>query len=119
MRLKFFFPDGLSILALEGLLAVIEGQPTEDLRRAINYLNAETQLYRFYVSEGDGPMDSELLARCDLLPNLEGEPTFHARELRQAMTGLCAQKAIFADALLQVHGGRSWRLIKDAMRAIR
>jgi hypothetical protein len=119
IRLKIFFPEETGVISLEGLAATIEGQPIEDLRRAINYLNAEAQLYRFYVSEGDGPMESELLVRHDLLPNLDEQPVAHTREVRQILTGLCAQKAIFADTLKQIQAGRSWRMIKDALRAMR
>jgi hypothetical protein len=119
IRLKFFFPLGLGILAVEGLLATIEGQPTEDLRMAINFLNAEVPTYRFYCSEGDGNLDSEVLVRYDLLPNSESAPQIHPRELRQVLTGLCAQKAIFADTIEAVQGGRSWRMVKDALRAVR
>ena len=107
------------ILGVEGMLLGVEGQPTEDLRLAINYLNAEVPTYRFYVSEGDGALDSEIMVRHDLLPNLEAAPDIHPRELRQIMTGLCAQKAIFAETLEQIQGGRSWRMVRDALRAIR
>lgn len=119
IRVKFFFPENLGILAVEGLLLSIEGQPTEDLRLAINYLNAEVPTYRFYVSEGDGALDSEILVRYDLLPNNESAPQIHPRELRQVLSGLCAQKAIFADTLETIQGGRSWRMVKDALRAVR
>lgn len=119
IRLQMFFPEGTGVIAIEGLLTTIDGQPIEDTRRALNFLNAEAQLYRFYVSEGDGPMESELLIRHDLLPNLDEEPLVHVREVRQVLTGLCAQKAIFADTLTQIQGGRSWRMIKDALRAMR
>jgi hypothetical protein len=119
IRVKFFFPRNLGILAVEGLLMTIAGQPTEDLRLAINFLNAEVPTYRFYVSEGDGNLESEILVRYDLLPNTESTPAIHPRELRQILTGLCAQKAIFADTLVTVQGGRSWRMVKDALRAVR
>ncbi|RMG18299.1 MAG: hypothetical protein D6731_02320 [Planctomycetota bacterium] len=119
IEFAFRFPEGLGILAVEGALATFEGQPSEELRLAINYLNAEVQTYRFYVSEGEGPSDSVLLVRHDLLPNLDEAPPFHPRELRQILAGLCAQKAIFADTLLQIQEGRPWRLVKDALRALR
>ncbi len=119
IRVKFFFPRSLGILSVEGLIHAVAGQPTEDLRTALNYLNAEVPTYRFYVSEGDGPMDSEILVRYDLLPSVDADPPIHPRELRQTLTGLCAQKAIFAETLSQIQDGRSWRLVKDALRAIR
>lgn len=119
IRVKLFFPMKSGILGVEGMLLAVEGQPTEELRLAINYLNAEVPTYRFYVSEGDGALDSELMVRYDLFPNLEAAPDIHPRELRQVMTGLCAQKAIFAETLEQIQGGRSWRMVRDALRAIR
>lgn len=115
VRVRFFFPADLGIVGLEGELLSFEGEPLNELRTALNYLNVEVDTYRFYVDEQQGVV----LVRHDLLPNLEVQPAIHPRELRQALTGLCAQKAIFAESLEQVQGGRSWRFVKDALRAFR
>lgn len=114
---RFRLPAGLGILAVEGELVELGDEVADDLWIALNYLNSEVSTYRFFV--GEGRSGKAVFARQDLLPNLEDEPALHPRELRQAMTGLCAQGAIFAESLKQVQGGRSWRYVKDALRAFR
>lgn len=109
-------PDG-GVVAIEGELLALDGDPAEDLLLALNHLNVEVDAYRFYPGDGqDGPA---VLVRHDLLPNLDDDEPFHPVELRQALTGMCGQKQMFADALGRIQGGASWRQIKDAIKAFR
>lgn len=116
--LRFFFPGGQGILAVEGTLILLEGPPHEELRHALNFLCQEVAACRFYAGqEPDGRR--AVFARADLLPNLDAAPALHARDLRQALTGLCAQRAIFAEPLQRVQGGQSWRFVRDTLKALK
>lgn len=118
IKVRFHFPGGRGVVAAEGHLLDLEGDPHEELRTAINYLNQEMSVFRFYV--GDAPSGRKALyVRHDMLPNTGGGSHIHSRELRQALTGLCAQKAIFSEPLKRVNGGASWKGVKDALRALK
>lgn len=120
IQVRFSFVGTLGVCGAEGLLVEIQGDVHEELRTAINYLNLEVAGYRFYVGElAQGRSGEGVHVRHDLLPNLGGGPSIHPRELRQALTGLCAQKAVFADPLRRAQGGGSWRNVKDALRALK
>lgn len=120
INVRFFFQDGGGIVSAEGLLAELSADVNEELRTAINYLNLELSSFRFYVGElAGGRAGQGIHVRHDLLANLGGGPAIHPRELRQALTGLCAQKAVFADPLRRTQEGGSWRSVKDALRALK
>lgn len=113
VQVRFSFPDGLGIVAMEAELLPLQDEAGEELRIALNFLNVEVDTYRFYVGEG------KICVRHDMIPNLDASMWIHPRELRQVLTGLCAQNAIFADSLNQVQNGKSWRFVKDALKAFR
>lgn len=118
VNVRFSFA-GSGLCSAEALLAKLDGDVHEELRTAINVLNLELSAYRFYVgdlSTGDG---HGIHVRHDLLPNLTSSPAIHPRELRQALTGLCAQNAVFTEPLERAQGGASWRGVKDALRALK
>ncbi len=116
--LRFFFPGAQGILALEGKLLPLDGPPHEELRHALNFLCQEVSGCRFYVGEEpDGRR--AVFVRADVLPNLDASPALHARDLRQALTSLCAQRAIFADPLQRVQAGQSWRFVRDTLKALK
>lgn len=120
INVRFFFLGGSGIASAEGLLVELSGDVHEELRTAINYLNLELSSFRFYVGELAGGRSGQgIHVRHDLLANLSGGPAIHPRELRQALTGLCAQKAVFADPLRRAQDGGSWRSVKDALRALK
>jgi hypothetical protein len=118
IKVRFHFPGGRGIVAAEGHLLDLDGEPHEELRIAINYLNQEMSVFRFYVGDAVSGRKA-LYVRHDMLPNTSGGAQIHSRELRQALTGLCAQKAIFAEPLKRVNGGASWKGVKDALRALK
>jgi hypothetical protein len=120
INVRFFFLAGSGVASAEGLLVELTGDVHEELRTAINYLNLELSSFRFYVGElAGGKSGQGIHVRQDLLANLSGGPAIHPRELRQALTGLCAQKAVFADPLRRAQEGGSWRSVKDALRALK
>ncbi len=120
IQVRFTFVGGQGVCGAEGLIAEVEGDVHEELRAAVNYLNLELSSFRFYVGElAGGKAGHGIHVRHDLLPNLGGGPAIHPRELRQALTGLCAQKAVFADPLRRAQDGGSWRNVKDALRALK
>lgn len=121
IQVRFTFAGTLGVCGAEGLLGELAGDEVhEELRAAINYLNMELSGFRFYVGELAGGRSGQgIHVRHDLLPNLGGGPSIHPRELRQALTGLCAQKAVFADPLRRAQDGGSWRNVKDALRALK
>jgi hypothetical protein len=120
IHVRFFFLGGVGIASAEGLLAELSGDVHEELRTAINYLNLELSSFRFYVGDlAGGKSGQGVHVRHDLIANLGGGPSIHPRELRQALTGLCAQKAVFADPLRRAQEGGSWRAVKDALRALK
>jgi hypothetical protein len=119
IQVRFFFPGPGGLACAEGLLVELADQVHEELRAAINYLNLELSSYRFYAGDLSGKAGRGVHVRQDLLPNLGGGPSIHPRELRQALTGLCAQKAIFADPLRRAQEGGSWRAVKDALKALK
>lgn len=116
----FRFPPDNAILAVEGTLVDLgEDEAAEDISLAVNLLNVEVGIYRFYVARGlQGT--ACVFVRIDILPAIGDGSWLQARELRQALTGLCTQKAVFEEPLLGIQRqGRSWRSIKDALRAMR
>lgn len=117
IKVRAHLPGGRGILGLEGHVLDLEAEVHEELRTAINYLNLELGLYRFYVGEQPGDRQA-LFVRHDVLTSAAGAAV-HARELRQALTGLCAQKAIFAEPLKRVQGGASWKGVQQALRALK
>jgi len=119
ITVRFLFPEAHGLVAAEGLLFALPPgeEPTEDLRIGLNYLNQELGTFSFYVAPVEG--GSEVVVRQDLLPNLNQRSSLHPREIKHAMTGLCAQKAIFAGPLQRVQEGHSWRFVKEALKAIR
>lgn len=120
IQVRFTFAGGLGLCGAEGLIAELQGEVHEELRAAINFLNLELSSFRFYVGELAGGRSGQgIHVRHDLLPNLGGGPSIHPRELRQALTGLCAQKAVFADPLRRAQDGGTWRNVKDALRALK
>jgi hypothetical protein len=120
IQVRFHFLGTVGVACAEGLIAELEGEVHEELRAAINFLNLELSSFRFYVGERAGAKGQGIHVRQDLLPNLGGSgPSIHPRELRQALTGLCAQKAIFAEPLRRAQEGSSWRGVKDALRALK
>ncbi len=117
VRVCFSFPAQHGILAVEGELFPLLEDPAHELLEAINFLNVEIDAYRVYAGEGhDGPA---VLIRQDVLPNVDAEPTFHPRELRQVLTGMCGQKQIFTDPLRRVQEGGPVSGVKDALKAFR
>lgn len=119
IQVRFHFLGTTGIACAEGFLAEVAGEVHEELRTAINFLNLELSSFRFYVGERAGGKGQGIHVREDLLPNLGAGPSIHPRELRQALTGLCAQKAIFAEPLRRAQEGGSWRGVKDALRALK
>lgn len=120
IQVRFTFGGGLGLCGAEGLLAELAGDVHEELRAGINYLNLELSSFRFYVGGlAGGRAGQGIHVRHDLLPSLDGGPSIHPRELRQALTGLCAQKAVFADPLRRAQEGSTWRNVKDALRALK
>lgn len=117
---RFTFSGATGVCGAEGLITDLEGDVHEELRTAINYLNLELSSFRFYAGELEGGRSGRgIHVRHDLLPNLSSVPSIHPRELRQALTGLCAQKAVFADPLRRAQEGGTWRNVKDALRALK
>lgn len=117
VRIAFSFPASHGVLSIEGELLALEDEPADELGLAINFLNVELDTFRVYAGEGhDG---RAVLIRQDLLPNVDAEPMFHPRELRQVLTGMCAQKQIFADPLRRAASGGAWTVVKDALKAFR
>lgn len=118
ISVRFWFPeDGSGILAADGLILPLDDEPTHDLRVALNYLNSELYTFSFYVVDTEnGP---EVMVRQALLPSVDQEPTLHPREIQHALTGLCAQKAIFSGPLGRVTEGSSWRFVKEALKSVR
>lgn len=120
VQVRFTFVEAHGVCGAEGLVSELSSDDIhEELRAAINYLNMELSGFRFYVGELAGRSGRGIHVRHDLLPNLGGNPSIHPRELRQALTGLCAQKAVFADPLRRAQEGGSWRNVKDALRALK
>jgi hypothetical protein len=121
IQVRFHFLGAVGIACAEGLLAEVTGDVHEELRTAVNFLNLELSSFRFYVGALSGGKSGQgIHVRSDLVPNLAGAgPAIHPRELRQALTGLCAQKAIFAEPLRRAQEGSSWRGVKDALRALK
>jgi hypothetical protein len=121
IQVRFHFLGQVGVACAEGLLAEVTGDVHDELRTAINYLNLELSSFRFYVGALSGGRSGQgIHVRSDLAPNLGGAgPAIHTRELRQALTGLCAQKAIFAEPLRRAQEGGSWRGVKDALRALK
>ncbi|MBX3466069.1 MAG: hypothetical protein KF878_04095 [Planctomycetes bacterium] len=119
IAVRFFFHDRLGVCCAEGLLGEVAGEVHEELRMAINYLALELSTFRFYVGDLAQGRGRGIHVRHDLLPSTGGGPAIHPRELRQALTGLCAQKAVFADPLRRCQEGASWRNVKDALRALK
>lgn len=114
---RFAFLERGGTLSAVGQLFQIQSEPSDEFRTALNFLNQELAQFTFYVAGGaDGP---EVSVRKDLLPNLRAGPTVHAKEVQQTLTGLCAQKQIFAAPLQRVAEGASWRFVKDALKAVR
>lgn len=114
---RFAFLERGGVLSAIGQLFQIQSEPAEEFGTALNFLNQELPQYTFYVAGGaDGP---EVSVRKDLLPNLRGSPAVHSKEVLQTLTGLCAQKQIFAGPLQRVAEGASWRFVKDALKAVR
>jgi hypothetical protein len=118
VNVRFSFA-GSGLCSAEGLVVELEGEAHEELRTAINVLNLELSAYRFYVGDRAGGEGRGVHVRSDLLPNLAAAPSVHPRELRQVLTGMCAQKAIFGDPLKRSQEGASWRAVKDALRALK
>jgi hypothetical protein len=117
IRIKFLFPESFGTLAAEGLLFGVEGEPSDEVRLALNFLNQELPLFTFYVAPR--AQGHEILVRQDVLPDLRDKVTISPKELRHVLTGLCAQKEIFTDVLRGVQEGRSWRTVRDALKALR
>ena len=116
VRVKLFFSEDFGVLGAEGLLAVLEQAPNLDFDLALNFLNHEAAPFRFYVAEGaDG---DELLVRQDLLPSLGRKKAFTTKQIKQALTGLCAQREVFLDPLMGVLRGRPWESVREALRSL-
>jgi hypothetical protein len=117
IKVRISFPGGRGVAALEGHVMDLEGELHEELRTAINYLNLELGLFRFYVGDMPGERRA-VFVRHDVLSSTQA-PAVHARELRQALTGLCAQKAIFAEPLKRAQEGAPWKGVQQALRALK
>jgi len=117
ISIRFWFPEQTGVLVADGLILPLEEEPSHDLRVALNYLNSELYTFSFFVVDTDnGP---EVMVRQALLPCVDQAPTLHPREIQHALTGLCAQKAIFAGPLGRVAEGSSWRFVKEALKSVR
>jgi len=117
IKVRFTFPERYGIVAVEGLLLSLAGDPSEELRLAVNFLNQELQGLKLYV-QGDSEQ-SDVVISANLIPTLDSSPTLHPREVQQALMALCAHKAIFAGPLERVQGGHPWRFVRDAMKALK
>jgi hypothetical protein len=118
IKLRMHFPGGRALLGLEGHVCDVAGEQHEELRAALNYLNLELGQFRYYV--GDQPGGGlAVFVRHDLLPTTEKGAAVAARELRQALTSLCQQKAIFAEPLRRVQAGDSWKSIQSALKSLK
>lgn len=117
VKVRISFPGGRGVVALEGHVLDLEGELHEELRTAINYLNLELGLFRFYVGDLPGERRA-VFVRHDVLSN-STPPAVHPRELRQALTGLCAQKAIFGEPLKRAQEGAPWKGVQQALRALK
>lgn len=113
MPYRFWAAEGLGVIALEGKLVELDDEPNEELRFAINYLNVEMENIRYYAA------GNAIYVRTDLLPYVEKSKQINPRELKLALTNLCAQGKLFKDTLVSIQGGRPWTSIKDVLRARR
>ncbi|MBL4845962.1 MAG: hypothetical protein JKY65_10575 [Planctomycetes bacterium] len=113
MSYRFWAPEGLGLVAIEGKICDLEGEPTDDLRVALNHMNVELENLRYYAA------GSTIYVRTDLLPYTEKSKWINPRELKLALTTLCAQSALFKETLVSIQGGRRWASVKDAIRSMR
>ena len=117
IKVRFTFPEGCGVVAIEGLLLSLDGDPSEELRLALNFLNQELLGLKLYI-QGDSER-SDVVISASLLPSVDASPALHPREVQQALMALCGHKAIFASPLERVQGGHSWRFVRDAMKALK
>jgi hypothetical protein len=113
MPFRFWMPEELGVVAIEGEVLTIEGDPSGEVHLALNYLNVALDSVRYYFS------GSVACVRQDILPSIGAQVWVHPRELRQVLTELCTQRKMFKDALERVQAGRPWSAVKDAVRAYR
>lgn len=113
MQYRFWAPEGTGLVAIEGLLTTLGGEPSESVRQALNYLNVELETLRYYLG------GNSVYVRADILPYVEKSQWLNPRELKLALTNVCAQQALFKDALEAIQGGRPWTQIKDAIKTYR
>jgi hypothetical protein len=113
MSYRFWAAEGLGLIALEGKLVELDDEPSEDLRFALNHINVELQNIRYYAA------GNVIYVRTDLLPYVEKSKQLNPRELKLALTNLCAQGPLFKDALLSIQSGRPWTAVKDVIRSMR
>ncbi|MGE0710806.1 MAG: hypothetical protein AB7N76_02030 [Planctomycetota bacterium] len=113
MPLRFWCPEGMGVVAIEGEVLLLEGEPADEMDAAINYLNVALDTCRFYLSA------EVVCVRADMLPSVGTKMWIHPKELRHVLTDLCTQRAMFSEALGRVQGGRPWTAVKDALRAYR
>lgn len=113
MPYRFWAAEGLGLVAIEGKLCDLGAEPTEGLRLALNLINVELESLRYYTA------GSVIYVRTDLLPYTEKSKWINPRELKLAMTTLCAQAALFKDTLESIQGGRRWNSVKDVIRSMR
>lgn len=117
IEVTFSCLEGEGILVVDGVLAELGGEPPEELRVALNYLNRELPALCFYLARGSkGP---EVRVRQDLLPAADVPPRFDPRELTQTLTSLCMHRAVLEDSIRAVQRGRPWKAVSDALRSLR
>lgn len=113
MSYRFWAAEGLGMIALEGKLVELDDEPSEDLRFALNHINVELENIRYYAA------GNAIYVRTDLLPYVDKSKQINPRELKLALTNLCAQGALFKDTLLSIQSGRPWTAVKDVIRSMR
>lgn len=113
MSYRFWAAEGLGLIALEGKLVEFDQEPTEEVRFAINHINVELENIRYYAA------GNAIYVRTDLLPYVEKSKQINPRELKLALTNLCAQGPLFKDTMISIQEGRDWTSVKDVIRSMR
>lgn len=113
MQYRFWTPEETGVVAIEGLLTTLPSEPTEGLRLALNYLNVELETLRYYLG------GNSVYVRADILPYVQKNQWLNPRELKLALTNVCAQQAQFKDTLDGIQAGRPWTAVKDAIKSYR